>query len=47
MQTMGIIAKEGHKTKLFASPGYGNSNFFMPLKYHGNGEVIQHGPTSR
>jgi hypothetical protein len=33
------IAEEGIKTKEFLNPKYGQSNFFMPLKYHGDGEV--------
>ena len=33
------IAEEGMKTKEFVNPKYGQSNFFMPLKYHGDGEV--------
>jgi hypothetical protein len=28
----------------FNNPEYGKSNWFMPLKYHGDGEVEQHGP---
>ncbi len=35
---------DGQKTKIFASPGYGKSNHFMNLTYHGDREVIQHGP---
>ena len=31
------------KTKVFRQPGLGSSNFFMPLRYHGDGEVEQHG----
>jgi NADH dehydrogenase (ubiquinone) Fe-S protein 4 len=38
------LKREGQKTKLFEAPGYGDSQFFMPLKYHGVGEVLQHGP---
>merc|ERR1711871_961506 len=30
--------------KIFSSPGYGQSNFFKPLTYHGDGIVEQHGP---
>lgn len=38
------LERDGTKTKIFASPGFGKSNFFMPLKYNGIGEVDQHGP---
>jgi len=38
------VKKEGQKYQGFANPNYGASHFFMPLKYHGNGEVVQHGP---
>jgi len=41
------IKMEGQKTKLFEAPGYGESQFFMPLKYHGNGEVTQHGSAKK
>ena len=30
--------------KIFAYPGYGQSNFFKPLTYHGDRIVEQHGP---
>ena len=38
------LNEEGLKNKIFHNPGYGKSNWFMPLKFHGDGEVIQHGP---
>lgn len=38
------LNKEGQKTKIFEAPGFGDSQWFMPLKYHGDGEVVQHGP---
>lgn len=41
------LKKDGMKNTIFANPGYGKSQFFMPLKYHGDGEVAQHGPTVR
>ena len=41
-----IIARDGHKTTLFDAPGYGNSNWFQALKYHGDGIVEQHGPAA-
>ena len=39
------LEKEGMKNKIFENPGYGKSNWFMPLTYHGDGEVVQHGPS--
>jgi hypothetical protein len=44
-RTLGFLKRDGQKTKIFAAPGWGSSNFFMPLTYHGEGEVEQHGPT--
>uniref|UniRef100_A0A7S0SXQ8 NADH dehydrogenase [ubiquinone] iron-sulfur protein 4, mitochondrial n=1 Tax=Chromulina nebulosa TaxID=96789 RepID=A0A7S0SXQ8_9STRA len=38
------LKQEGSKNKIFASPGYGKSNFFMPLNYHGTNPVEQFGP---
>jgi len=35
------LEQKGKKIKVFENPKYGQSNFFMPLKYHGNGEVIR------
>lgn len=35
---------EGMKNQIFANPGYGASNWFMPLQYHGNAPVVQFGP---
>jgi hypothetical protein len=46
LQVVLELKRDGLKTKIFASPGFGKSNFFMPLKYHGNGEVDQHGPSA-
>ncbi|KAJ1442234.1 ETC complex I subunit conserved region-domain-containing protein, partial [Ochromonadaceae sp. CCMP2298] len=43
-RTLGFLKKDGLKTKIFDAPGWGSSNFFMPLTYHGDGEVDQHGP---
>jgi hypothetical protein len=43
-KTAAYVKRDGHKTKIFELPGFGKSNFFMPLKYHGDGEVAQHGP---
>jgi len=40
------LKKEGKKCQEFAVPGFGKSNFFMPLKYHGDGPVAQHGPST-
>jgi hypothetical protein len=37
-ETGGKIGKE-----IFAYPGYGQGNFFNPLKYHGDGVVEQYG----
>eukprot|EP01035_Chromulina_nebulosa_P016797 gene16797-22278_t len=42
--TIHKLKQEGIKNKIFASPGYGNSNFFMPLNYHGTNPVEQFGP---
>jgi len=39
-----FLARDGMKTKIWNNPKYGDSHWFMPLKYHGDGEVIQHGP---
>ncbi|TFJ81998.1 hypothetical protein NSK_006666 [Nannochloropsis salina CCMP1776] len=38
------LKREGTKTKQFTNPGYTASNWFQPLKYHGDGECEQHGP---
>lgn len=38
-----ILISEGKKPVHFNNPHYGESGWFMPLKYHGDGEVIQHG----
>jgi NADH dehydrogenase (ubiquinone) Fe-S protein 4 len=38
-----IIASESKKPTHFQNPHYGKSGWFMPLKYHGDGEVVQHG----
>ncbi len=46
-QTQQALKKDGNKTKIYATPGYGKSNFFMPLKFHGNGPVDQHGPAKK
>lgn len=46
-QTTAYLKRDGKKTKIFDLPGFGKSNFFMPLKYHGDGEVIQHGPPAK
>ena len=45
--TTQALRDEGVKAgkRIFALPGYGASNFFMPLTYHGDREVNQHGPT--
>lgn len=45
-RTIEVLKREGHKCTVFDNPGYGESQFFMPLKYHGNGEVAQHGPAN-
>lgn len=38
------LAIDGHSSREYDQPGFGASQFFMPLKYHGDGEVAQHGP---
>eukprot|EP00607_Mallomonas_marina_P010180 CAMPEP_0182421342 /NCGR_PEP_ID=MMETSP1167-20130531/6692_1 /TAXON_ID=2988 /ORGANISM="Mallomonas Sp, Strain CCMP3275" /LENGTH=180 /DNA_ID=CAMNT_0024598381 /DNA_START=264 /DNA_END=806 /DNA_ORIENTATION=- len=43
-KTMKKVRKEGPKNVVFRNPKYGSSNFFMPLTYHGEREVDQHGP---
>jgi NADH dehydrogenase (ubiquinone) Fe-S protein 4 len=43
-RTAAEVQKLGHKTQIFEMPSFGESHWFMPLKYHGDGEVIQHGP---
>ena len=45
LQTVKQLKKEGAKNQIYVNPGYGASNWFMPLKYHGDGEVLQHGPS--
>eukprot|EP01038_Epipyxis_sp_PR26KG_P012426 gene12426-16669_t len=40
------LKKSGVKTTLFVNPKYGQSNFFMPLTYHGDKEVEQFGPVA-
>jgi len=44
-RTLAELQKDGMKNKIFENYEYGNSNWFMPLKYHGDGEVVQHGPS--
>lgn len=36
--------EEGLKNKIFYNPEQNKSNWFMPLTYHGDAEVQQHGP---
>lgn len=38
------LKREGVKTDEYKHPGSGSSNWFMPLRYHGDGECAQHGP---
>lgn len=38
-----ILISESKKPVHFKNPHYGKSGWFMPLKYHGDGEVTQHG----
>ncbi len=47
VQTQKQVAVEGQSTKIFVSPGYGSSQWFMPLTYHGDAEVVQHGPPKK
>lgn len=43
-RTMEIVRSEGGvKSKQFNNPGYGSSNWFMPLTYNGQAEVEQFG----
>jgi len=42
-QVIEAVKEQGHKNKIFRNPGYGSSNWFMPLKYHGDGVVEQFG----
>jgi hypothetical protein len=44
VQTIALLKEQGAKNVVFKSSGFGNSNWFMPLKFHGDGEVEQHGP---
>lgn len=44
IKTGGEVSAMGNKTKEFIAPGWGQSNWFQYLKYHGDGEVVQHGP---
>jgi hypothetical protein len=44
LKTAQRVKMEGVKNKIFENPGYGKSHWFMPLKYHGDGVVRQHGP---
>jgi hypothetical protein len=41
------VREQGSKNRVFVNTGYGKSNWFMPLKFHGDGEVEQHGPRSK
>ena len=41
------LAREGTRTKHFKWPGAGKSNWFQVDKYHGDGEVVQHGPPKK
>lgn len=41
------MKEEGPKTKIWEVPSFGESHFVMPLRYHGDGEVTQHGPTKQ
>lgn len=38
-----VRAEGGTKSKQFQNPNYGKSNWFMPLTFHGDGEVEQFG----
>ena len=38
------LKKQGVNNKIFENPAYGKSHWFMPLKFHGDGEVVQFGP---
>jgi hypothetical protein len=44
---MAIVTEQGPKNVIFNNSHYGGSHFFMPLKYHGDGEVEQHGPKTQ
>mmetsp|Transcript_2303 Transcript_2303/g.1641 ORF Transcript_2303/g.1641 Transcript_2303/m.1641 type:complete len:224 (+) Transcript_2303:73-744(+) len=44
-RTLAVLKRFGHKNDVFDLPTFGESHWFMPLKYHGDGEVVQHGPT--
>lgn len=37
------LMRNGKDCDQFNQPGFGNSNWFMPLTFHGDGEVEQHG----
>jgi hypothetical protein len=38
------LERDGPKNVEYRNPGYGSSNWFMPLRFHGEAEVEQHGP---
>jgi NADH dehydrogenase (ubiquinone) Fe-S protein 4 len=46
VSTENALKRQGLNNKIFENPGLGKSNWFMPLKYHGDGVVQQHGPKS-
>jgi hypothetical protein len=41
------LKREGVQTDEYKHPGSGASNWFMPLRYHGDGECDQHGPKAK
>lgn len=42
-KTIEILKKSGGKAPVFKAPGYGKSHWFMPITFHGDAEVDQHG----
>jgi hypothetical protein len=46
-KTMIEVKKQGLRNNVFSNDDYGASNWFMPLKYHGDGEVEQFGPDKK
>jgi hypothetical protein len=41
-----VVKAAGVKSTEFSNPKYGDSGWFMPLTYHGDGLVAQHGPAA-
>ena len=43
IQVQEAVQEQGPRNKIFNNSKYGKSNWFMPLRYHGDGVVEQFG----